>query len=68
MKHIKRTVEGYCILVAIVFFMYLIVNASMMINPDYVMPIIILIWTVFVSYVFGAIYESYKEIKNIKPY
>ena len=68
MKHLKRVATGIAILALTSLAFYLVSLVAMVVNPDYIFMAVAAVWLMFVCYILGCAYETYKEIKAIKPY
>ena len=68
MKHLKRVATGIAILAIVSLAFYLVSLVTSMINPDYILMAVAAVWLTFVCYITGFGYETYKEMKAIKPY
>ena len=68
MKHVKRILMGLALLASMAFVLFMVSLGAMAIDPEYILLTLSGVWLGFICYITGMAYETYKEIKNIKPY
>ena len=68
MTHLKTLLKGFVALLVISGICTAVGTIVSVLDPDYIMAGLLAIWLTATCYLFGAIYEAYKEMKNVKPY
>ena len=68
MKHVKTTLKGFGFLFLICGLASFVSYVLSLIDTDYIIYAVCFSWIVLMSFLIGATYESYKELKNVKPY
>lgn len=67
-KHVKRIFMGLALLASMAFVFFMVSLVAGAIGPEYILLALSGVWLGFICYITGMAYETYKEIKNIKPY
>ena len=68
MTHVKTLARGVCVMAVIAAVCGVVGAIVSALDPEYIMGGLIAIWLVVMCYLFGSMYEAYKEMKNVKPY
>ena len=68
MTHLKTLLKGFVALLVISGICTAVGTIVSVLDPEYIMAGLIAIWLTVMCYLCGAMYEAYKEMKNVKPY
>jgi hypothetical protein len=60
--------KGFVVLLIIAGICTAVGTIVSIVDPEYIMVGLIAIWLTVMCYLCGAMYEAYKEMKNVKPY
>jgi len=68
MKHVKTTLKGFGFLFLIAGIVSFMTYVLSFVDAEYIIYAFCFSWIVLMSFLLGAAYESYKQLKNVKPY